>query len=737
MVQETDAVGGVKTAAYDYLGNVTGGLTKAGETITNTYNDWNLPVLQSVTSTNPDTGQTQTDSRSYTYDNLGRKTSATNETGTATYEYDGFGRLIKETDVTGAVKEYTYDENGNRLTFKLTIDGTQQMNATYTYDKLNQLTSVTIGGDTTTYGYDDNGNILNKTTGELVTAYTYNNGNMLTEMETTHPDQSGAVSSYTATYYVDGNVKYKREDLQEMNYYYDGLNRIYMEQNNDGSIEYMYDAYNNIIEKVYANARDGLYFLYDYEYNANNQLVLETEEERDINNEPGVQTNTWYGHDANGNITYQIQNYQSTFERASNQGLRIGLLGEDKPAEGAVKCYTYNGFGQQTKAIVNDKVAEYAYNPDGLRVSKAVNGETTTHILDGANVVADIQGTSISKYNRGRGLISIEQGADKGYYVFNGHGDITSIVDGSGTKSKGYCFSAYGENMLETGSGQFANPFGYAGEYTDEETGNIYLRARYYDPSTGRFLSEDPIKDGDNWYTYAGNNPVLYIDPWGLWMPGDEKLDQLSQFVIQYYTRVWENTRSEEEKNAAHNAAEAIRQGAQVNGICYDDMVHYIQKGYAICQWVDIVIIESYGNPNPLTQDEALERALELEKNGLPVRYKDAPILEPGDINYKTLYEVLATYGPQRAMYKPMSGSPHSVVLAGVIEVNGEVFTVNPNDVSALGTTNWASYGPLTQGGKFSVMTLDEFMTQYAEDTGYNYNFEKISVDDYRVVQGG
>ena len=60
------------------------------------------------------------------------------------------------------------------------------------------------------------------------------------------------------------------------------------------------------------------------------------------------------------------------------------------------------------------------------------------------------------------------------------------------------------------------NPFRYAGEYFDEETGLIYLRNRYYDPETGRFISEDPAKDGLNWYAYCGNNPVNFVDPWGL-----------------------------------------------------------------------------------------------------------------------------------------------------------------------------------------------------------------------------
>ena len=60
------------------------------------------------------------------------------------------------------------------------------------------------------------------------------------------------------------------------------------------------------------------------------------------------------------------------------------------------------------------------------------------------------------------------------------------------------------------------NPFRYAGEYQDLSSGLIYLRNRYYDPSIGRFISEDPARDGLNWYAYCGNNPVNAVDPWGL-----------------------------------------------------------------------------------------------------------------------------------------------------------------------------------------------------------------------------
>ena len=60
------------------------------------------------------------------------------------------------------------------------------------------------------------------------------------------------------------------------------------------------------------------------------------------------------------------------------------------------------------------------------------------------------------------------------------------------------------------------NPFRYAGEYTDAETGYQYLRARYYDANVGRFLTEDPIGNGSNWYIYCDNNPISLVDPSGL-----------------------------------------------------------------------------------------------------------------------------------------------------------------------------------------------------------------------------
>ena len=82
-----------------------------------------------------------------------------------------------------------------------------------------------------------------------------------------------------------------------------------------------------------------------------------------------------------------------------------------------------------------------------------------------------------------------------------------------GTTLKRYRYDAFGVEIdpepLDS------NPFRYCGEYFDKESETVYLRARSYRPSTGRFTSEDVARDGLNWYTYCYNSPIAYFDPSG------------------------------------------------------------------------------------------------------------------------------------------------------------------------------------------------------------------------------
>jgi len=126
------------------------------------------------------------------------------------------------------------------------------------------------------------------------------------------------------------------------------------------------------------------------------------------------------------------------------------------------------------------------------------------------------------------------------WYLFNGNGDVVQLANQSGQVVRDYRYDAFGvQGSTDVND---TNPFRYGGEYFDRETGNIYLRARYYDPRTGRFTQQDPfwntrnmiyghpssfpvpnhlaIMQSSNLYVYAGNNPIRYRDPSGLMMEG-------------------------------------------------------------------------------------------------------------------------------------------------------------------------------------------------------------------------
>ena len=114
--------------------------------------------------------------------------------------------------------------------------------------------------------------------------------------------------------------------------------------------------------------------------------------------------------------------------------------------------------------------------------------------------------------------------------MVNSHGDVSAIADEFGEIKKNYTYDAYGKEQLfsitpqgentlalvwKAETERIYNPFRYCGEYTDSESGLVYLRARMYDPNIGRFITEDPAEDGLNWYVYCGGNPINRIDPTG------------------------------------------------------------------------------------------------------------------------------------------------------------------------------------------------------------------------------
>jgi len=114
----------------------------------------------------------------------------------------------------------------------------------------------------------------------------------------------------------------------------------------------------------------------------------------------------------------------------------------------------------------------------------------------------------------GVNLIAQEIDNQSWYYTHNAHGDVVQRIRDNGEAAPVYHYNAFGNEKSSADTDP--NPFRYCGEYWDKETESYYLRARSYSPKTGRFLTEDPIGEGLNWYAYCGNNPVMFVDPLGL-----------------------------------------------------------------------------------------------------------------------------------------------------------------------------------------------------------------------------
>jgi len=111
-----------------------------------------------------------------------------------------------------------------------------------------------------------------------------------------------------------------------------------------------------------------------------------------------------------------------------------------------------------------------------------------------------------------------EKGANSVFYHFDGQGNVLALSNASGELLNTYAYEAFGKDLNLSSDAQNSLRFGGGlGLFTDDASGLVYMRARFYDPSIGRFLSVDPLalSLGTGLYAYAGNNPVNYSDPSG------------------------------------------------------------------------------------------------------------------------------------------------------------------------------------------------------------------------------
>jgi len=200
-------------------------------------------------------------------------------------------------------------------------------------------------------------------------------------------------------------------------------------------------------------------------------------------------------------------------------GHTYDLNGNETTVNGQAASYDF-----ENHLVSLGSVASYVYDADGNRYSAASGGATTSYVVDTslpyASVVEEYSSTTlVARYDYGDDLIRVDHGTAASYYLFDGLGSTRQFVNTSGTVTDTWGYSAFGELTSHTGT--TANPFLFNAQQFDQASGDYYLRARYYDQSSGRFISQDPYSGSNDdpitlhRYLYAGGDPVNYADPGG------------------------------------------------------------------------------------------------------------------------------------------------------------------------------------------------------------------------------
>jgi RHS repeat-associated protein len=236
-----------------------------------------------------------------------------------------------------------------------------------------------------------------------------------------------------------------------------------------------------------------------------------------------------YTYDLVGNrlssIGVPLYNYNSSNELTSNS---LGNSTYDNNGNTLTDPsgiqYTWDFENRLVQAVVpgtNGGTTAFKYDPFGRRIQKSGPLGLTNYVYDNDATIEELDGAGgiLSRYTPGQGidepLAQLHSGTTS-YYNADGLGSITSLTNTSATAVATYGYDAFGNLSASTGS--LTNPFRYTGREFDSETGLYYYRARYYDPISARFISEDPsgFGGGDDFYVYTDENPATLNDPLGL-----------------------------------------------------------------------------------------------------------------------------------------------------------------------------------------------------------------------------
>ena len=504
LTRTTDALGQSEILTYNTHGLLLTKTDRNGTVFHHTYDGMGRLTKQEARQNNVVTRH-----NIYTFTATGALREITNGSHTITNSYDAQGRLERQEEGAGTVgggriiKTYTHNTANNRTSSRIEVSNNIIIDKAYTYNSAQRLHTVRSNNELiSTDTYDANGALSSTTLGNgVITTYTRN----LSGLPTNVANRNGntTISSFNYTYHLDGNVSQITETMsgvtRTINYTYDTARRLTREQSTGGGTgaitrQYEFDNRGNRARMIVTGAET---YTVNYTYDLNNRLLTEAR----TGASPGT---TNYTYDHNGNQLTQT---------AGNQ----------------TKILTYNAFNQQDSVTANGESRSITYRADGLRLrGSSTSSGTMAYVWDGSHNVLtlNITGVVTNIYTRTPGGRLIRS-QHHGWYLYNARGDVVQRTDNSRNILHNYRYTAFGMDLGSNANS--TNPFRFAGEYWEAHSGTYYLRARNYNPRTGRFLSPDPfwntgnmtdsplaILQAANLYVYTMNNPIRWIDPSGL-----------------------------------------------------------------------------------------------------------------------------------------------------------------------------------------------------------------------------
>jgi|GEM_PF-1737301 len=490
-----DAVGRVTTFDYDRLDRQIGRTNPLGESWTFAFDSRD----RLTRSTDPRGLVTE-----HTFDDLSRRTLTVTPEQTLSYVFDGVGNLLEAEDADSHLV-FTYDAL-DRVSTVATVDvGVQPaVTLTNTHDALGNRVSLTDSlGGTTAFSYDD--------ADRLVGLVTPGGGSIALGH-----DADGRIESIAFPNGITADRRYDTQgrlstlafldtggaELLGLDYLYDPIGQIVSIAEGTRIRTFAYDD----LQRLVAGGTEGLPETYSYDAVGNRvSSFLSSTYQVNAAHRLLSDDDFLYQYDANGNLTQRT-------DRTS----------------GEVTTFTYDAQNQLVQVdLPGGGVASYRYDALGRRIEKNVDGSVERYVYDGQDIVLELDGAGqpTARYTHGSLVdqpLALETGGESYFYLSDHLGSIRFLVDSTGEAVNSYEYDSFGRLLVADET--VDNPFTFTGREHDAETGLYYLRARYYDPQTGRFVSEDPIgfAGGDpNLYAYAFNDPVSLADPSGLITPLD------------------------------------------------------------------------------------------------------------------------------------------------------------------------------------------------------------------------